>query len=142
MKIIYTDIVGDLFHYGHINLLKKAKELGDYLIVGVMSDKLVEGYKRKPIMTLEERVQLISSCKYVDEIIPEAEAPITHDFIKKHKIDIVIRGDDMSPESLSYWYKVPIELGILRMIPYTKGVSTTDIIDRIVERCQIGKRVT
>lgn len=135
MKRIYTDIVGDLFHYGHINLLKTLKEEFDgTVVVGVMSDEVVKSYKRIPVLNLQERVQLISSCKYVDEIIPAAEAPITIDFIKKHNIDLVVRGDDMNQESVNFWYKAAIELKILKTIPYTKGISTTEIINRIINR--------
>lgn len=134
MKRIYTDIVGDLFHYGHIKLLKTAKEMGGIVVVGVMADELVDSYKRRPVLTLEERVMLISACKYVDEIIPAAEAPVSEAFLKKHKIDLVIRGDDMSQESIDFWYSIPIRLGMFKMIPYTKGVSTTEIIKRIIDR--------
>lgn len=140
MKRIYTDIVGDLFHYGHINLLKKLKEeFGGIVIVGVMSDDLVESYKRVPVLNLEERVQLVIGCKYVDEVIPAAEAPITENFIKKHSIDLVVRGDDMSPESVEYWYKTPISLGIFKTVPYTPGVSTSQIIKRITQRHENGQ---
>lgn len=66
---VYVDIVGDLFHAGHVEFFKKAKALGDYLIVGVLADEVVQGYKREPVLTLEERVKVIESCKYVDEVI-------------------------------------------------------------------------
>ena len=81
---IYVDMVGDLFHFGHVNLLKQARELGDYLIVGVHSDKVVEGYKRLPIMTMEERIATIFSCRYVDEVIPNAPLSIDLKWINKH----------------------------------------------------------
>lgn len=67
--IIYTTLVGDLFHYGHVNMLKLCKEIGTYLIVGVIDDKDVESYKRTPIMSLEERTKVIEACKYVDQVI-------------------------------------------------------------------------
>lgn len=127
---IYVDMVGDLFHFGHVNLLKQARELGDYLIVGVHSDKVVEGYKRLPIMTMEERIATIFSCRYVDEVIPNAPLSIDLKWINKHDIDMVVHGNDVSEDLKQNWYKVPIEMGILHLIPYTSGISTTDIIKR------------
>ena len=127
---IYVDMVGDLFHFGHVNLLKQARELGDYLIVGVHSDKVVEGYKRLPIMTMEERIATIFSCRYVDEVIPNAPLSIDLKWINKHNIDMVVHGNDVSEGLSQNWYKVPFEMGILHLIPYTSGISTTDIIKR------------
>ena len=69
MKIIYCDMVADLFHYGHVNFLKQCHKLGDYLIVGIHSDKDVESYKRKPILSFEERIKVVQACKYVDKVV-------------------------------------------------------------------------
>ena len=123
MKRVYSDIVGDLFHIGHINMFKQAREYGDYLIVGVHSDKTVESYKRKPIISENDRYEIIKNCKLVDEVI-------TQDYIKENKIDVVIHGDD---NSFSENYKVPIEMGIMKYVKYTEGISTTKIIGRINE---------
>jgi len=127
---IYADMVGDLFHFGHVNFLKKSRELGDRLIVGVHSDKVVEDFKRLPIMTMEERIATISSCKYVDEVISNAPLSIDLEWINKHNIDIVVHGDDFSEDLMQSCYKVPIEMGIFRLIPYTPSISTTEIIRR------------
>jgi len=84
MTNIYTDMCADLFHYGHVNLLKNAKQLvGDMgnLIVGIHSDKTIESYKRKPIMTMEERIAVVEACKFVDRVIPDAPLVITEDYI-------------------------------------------------------------
>lgn len=131
---IYTDVVGDLFHWGHVNLFKQLRTLGDYLIVGVNTDELVESYKRRPILTLAERVAMVSACRYVDEVIAGAPAPIGVDFIAEHQIDIVARGDDLAPESMSYWYAAPMQLGIFQTIPYTPGISTSALIQRVLAR--------
>ena len=66
---VYVDIVGDLFHAGHVAFFQKARQFGDTLIVGVLADDVVEGYKRAPILTLEESVAVIKACRYVDEVI-------------------------------------------------------------------------
>ncbi len=133
---IYVDIVGDLFHAGHVEFLKKAKAEGDYLIVGVLPDSTVEGYKRRPVWNLEERAKSISACKYVDEVIVGCSLRATEEFIQEHKIDFVIHGDDFDPASpiCQDQYAVPIKLGIFKTVPYTQGISTTDTIDRIKQR--------
>lgn len=87
----------DLFHYGHLNLLKKCKELDScvYLIVGVSSDEL--NYKKKgifPILNLEQRIEMISSIKYVDEIFVEESLEDKQKYIDKYQADIFAIGDD------------------------------------------------
>ena len=134
MKIVYVDIVGDLFHYGHIRFLKQAKEHGDILIVGLMSDEECIQYKRKPFLNINERRETIEACKYVDKVIVNAPMPITEEFIDKYNIDYVCHGDDMNKESLEYWYSVPIKLNKFILTKYTKSISTTDIINRIKNR--------
>ena len=69
---VYLDMVGDLFHVGHLNIIKKSKAMGDYLIVGVHSDESVASYKRLPIIKHRDRVDIIESCRYVDEVIAPA----------------------------------------------------------------------
>ena len=130
MKKIYVDIVGDLFHLGHVNLFKKAKALGDYLIVGVHADKDVEFYKRKPVLSLKERSEVIKSCRYVDEVVESAPLVITKNFINKYDISYVVHGDDVSDE-VKRQHKIPYDLGMVKYVPYTEGISTTDIIQRI-----------
>ena len=128
MKRVYSDIVGDLFHVGHINMFKQAREYGNYLIVGVHSDKTVESYKRRPIISENDRYEIVKNCKLVDEVIIDAPLVITQDYIKENKIDIIIHGDD---NLFSENYKIPIEMGIMKYTKYTKGISTSEIIERI-----------
>ena len=130
MKKIYVDIVGDLFHLGHVNLFKKARALGDYLIVGVHADKDVEFYKRKPVLSLKERSEVIKSCRYVDEVVESAPLVITKNFINKYDISYVVHGDDVSDE-VKRQHKIPYDLGIVKYVSYTEGISTTNIIERI-----------
>ena len=136
---VYADIVGDLFHAGHIEFLKKARGLGDYLIVGVMSDENVEKYKRTPILTLEERVKMISACRYVDEVIVDSPLRLSKEWLADHQIDYVVHGDDFNPELLRDFYGSSLDLGIFRAVPYTPGISTSNIIQRIVERYEQGE---
>ena len=133
MTRVYVDMVADLFHYGHVELLRQARALGDYLLVGVHSDELVLAHKRKPILTMEERVACISACRYVDEVLPDAPWATDRDWIEKHNIQVVVHGNDYSPEGFNNMLSVPIEMGILRLVPYTPGISTTEIIQRCKE---------
>lgn len=130
MTRVYIDIVGDLFHIGHLSLIKTAKALGNCLIVGVHSDKDTASYKRMPIIPEEQRYEIIRSCRYVDEVIEEAPLLISYDFLEQHNIDLVVHGDETS-ETFREQHKVPLELNKMKYVPYTQGVSSTDIIKKI-----------
>ena len=131
MTRVYVDMVADLFHYGHANFLRQAKQFGDHLIVGIHSDEVVKEYKRTPILTMRERVDTVSSCRYVDEVISDAPLIIDLKWLNTHRIDLVVHGDDFSEHMKQLCYKVPIDLGILRLVSYTSRISTTEIIQRI-----------
>ena len=127
-------MVADLFYYGHVEFLRKARELGTYPIAGVVADDVIELNKQKPILTMEERVASVAGCKYVDQVIPNAPWRIDRAWIIQHQIQLVVHGDDYAQEQTDDIYKVPKEMGILRTVPYTYGISTTEIIRRILER--------
>ena len=78
---VYVDMVGDLFHAGHVALLREARSHGDRLVVGVLSDETAASYKRRPIMTLAERVAVIEACRWVDEVVPDAPFTVTEYFL-------------------------------------------------------------
>jgi cytidyltransferase-like protein len=128
---VYVDMVADLFHYGHVEFLKQASEQGDELIVGLISDEVAEGYKRRPILSLEERVRSVEGCKYVTKVLPNCPLAVTKEWILEHNIDFVVHGDDFNEETIRTYYGVPIDMGIFRTVPYTGGVSTSDLIKRI-----------
>ena len=136
MSIVYTDMTGDLFHYGHVNALKQCKEYGDTLIVGVHSDEVVQSYKRLPVMTMEQRVKVIEGCKYVDKVIKNAPIVITKEYLDTHNIDIVCVTDVRPEEQNQLFYKVPLELGIIKTFKHTIEISTTNIIEHIKRRIQ------
>ena len=124
-------MVADLFHYGHVNFLRLARKHGDYLLVGVHADKTVMSYKRRPILSMEERVASVKHCRYVDEVISDAPLTIDRAWIEQHEIDLILHGDDLSRETEESWYRTPIKMGIYRSVAYTPGISTTEIIARI-----------
>lgn len=133
---VYTDMAADLFHVGHLNLIKRAKEHGDYLIVGIHSDSDIAKYKRKPIIPDVQRYQIVEACNYVDEVIRCAPLLMSKEFILENKIDVIVRGDDITEAHLKQ-QAAAIEMGIMKYLPRTEGVSTTDIIDRIREEYQV-----
>jgi cytidyltransferase-like protein len=128
---VYVDMVADLFHFGHVNFLRQASEFGDHLIVGIHADETVMTYKRRPIMTMDERMKSVAGCRYVDEVLSDAPLSIPRSWIEEHKIDLILHGDDFSPELVDLCYAVPREMGIFKTVKYSEGISTTEIIRRI-----------
>jgi choline-phosphate cytidylyltransferase len=132
---VYVDGVFDLFHYGHVRIFQQVREHFSkkypdkqiYIIAGVVLDEDVMKYKRKPIMSYEERKEVVSACKYVDETI-EAVLVLSNEFIDHYHIDEVVHGDDSEQYD---FYKVAIERKIMTYLKYTKTISTTDIISRL-----------
>jgi len=135
MVNVYLDMCADLFHWGHVNMLKNAKAMGDRLVVGIHSNETIRSYKRDPIMNMDERIKVVEACKYVDEVIPDAPLVITEEYLKKHNINLVIHGhSEEENEKYNFMYKVPYELGIFKRVSYTEGISTTEIIQRLKTR--------
>lgn len=134
-KIGYTAGVYDLFHIGHLNLLKEAKKRCDYLIVAVSTDELVQSYKNKtPVISFEDRKQIVESIKYVDEVVPQIDRNKI-DAYKKYKFDVMIVGDDWKGSSVfqevdEYMRR---DGGYVEYIPYTKNVSST-ILKSVLEK--------
>lgn len=127
-KIIgYTTGVFDMFHIGHLNILKRAKEQCDYLIVGVSTDEVVEEYKKKtPIIKFEERIAIVEAIKYVDEVVPQTTMDKMEAW-KQLKFDVMFHGSDWKGSEM---YNHIIEkfnnVGVkVIFLPYTEGVSST-----------------
>jgi choline-phosphate cytidylyltransferase len=147
---VYCDGIFDLCHIGHKEQFRKALVVtnGNRLLVGVCNDKDSSGYKRPPVMNEEERYAVVGLCKYVSEVIRDAPIVSTAEFIQKHKIHLYAVGEEYQtrPEGTrprpgdpdykveSDYYRVPRELGILRFTSRTPGMSTTDLVQRIVDR--------
>lgn len=130
---VYVDMVGDLFHAGHVALLREARRHGDWLVVGVLSDDTAASYKRRPIMTLAERVAVIESCRYVDEVIADAPFRVTRAFLDEHAITTVVHGDDLSREGAESIYGPAVAAGSLVYVRRNGGISTTQIIQRVLD---------
>ena len=134
MTTIYCDGVFDLFHSGHVNHFKKIKEKFDnvFLIVGIVSDKDATEYKRKPIYDENERYTLVSSCKYVNQVIMPCPMVVTGQFMTEHKIHYVAHAfaNESDIEKQKEFFEMPMRLGKFLSIEYNKEISTTEIIER------------
>jgi cytidyltransferase-like protein len=130
---VYVDMVGDLFHAGHVSLLREARGHGDWLVVGVLSDETAESYKRRPIMTLAERVTVIEACRYVDEVVPDAPFEVTENFLNKHAIAKVVHGDDLTPEGAESIYGPAVAGGRMVYVQRAAGISTSELIRRVLD---------
>ncbi|MGU0039179.1 adenylyltransferase/cytidyltransferase family protein [Citrobacter freundii complex sp. 2025EL-00176] len=125
MKKIITFGTFDVFHIGHVNILERAATYGDYLIVGVSSDKL--NFKKKgrnPIYNQSERCKIINSLKFVNEVFIEESLELKKEYIVKYNADVLIMGDDW--EGRFDWVKDVCDVVYL---PRTPSISTTEIIE-------------
>ena len=127
MIIGYTTGVFDLFHIGHLNILRRAKEQCDYLIVGVSTDELVEQYKNKrPIISFEERCEIVKAIRYVDEVVPQTDREkfAAWKRLKFHKMFV---GDDWKGSPLFTQLEEQFKPYGVEIVyfPYTTGTSST-----------------
>ena len=128
MTIGYTTGVYDLFHIGHLNLLKNAKGLCDKLIVGVTVDDLVAYKGKQAFIPFEDRIEIVRSCKYVDIAVPQYDMDkLTA--CKKLGATILFVGDDWYDTEKWHKYEKEFEKEGIKIIyfPYTKGISSTKI---------------
>lgn len=130
-KIGYTSGVFDMFHIGHLNILRRAKEKCDFLIVGVSTDECVKSYKNKvPIIPFEERIEIVKAICYVDDVVPQ-ENMDKMDAWQKLKFNVMFHGDDWKGTDLyrsieENFKEVGVEIVYL---PHTEGISSTMLGD-------------
>ncbi|CAG9831561.1 unnamed protein product [Diabrotica balteata] len=146
-RIIYVAGAFDLFHVGHLDFLEKAKEQGDYLIVGLHTDPVVNRYKgtNYPIMNLHERVLSVLACKYVSEVVIGAPYTVTKDLMDHFKVDVVIHGDTpvMMDVDGSDPYEYPKMVGKFVSVKSGNDMTTERIVERIIRnRLQFEDRNT
>lgn len=135
---VYADGIYDLFHFGHARALEQAKKSfpNTYLLVGCCNDEITHKFKGKTVMTEDERYESLRHCKWVDEVIPDAPWVVTKEFLDKHNIDFVAHdalpyadtsgaGNDV--------YEFVKAIGKFKETKRTEGISTSDIIMRIVK---------
>ena len=139
-KIIYTDMVADLLHYGHLQYLQQIynrliKNTNNKLYVGIHNNQDVQVYKRNPVLTMEERIKILEYFHLIDKIIPNAPVTLTKEYINLHQINTLCVPNNRTPEELKLMYKIPIELGVkIEYFKYCDQMTTSKIIERIKER--------
>ena len=153
----------DLYHKGHVRLFQKMRDIFDKVLAVVNADEVVSSYKKtSPIIPFEDRVELLRSCKYVDEVIPagttnEPKTLYTYDsykevfpkrenfvaylktrptieWMERNDIDYMVQGRDIEKEYLDLWYEEPLKEGRIILLPETKDYHTTDIIKNILKK--------
>lgn len=134
MKIVYTYGVFDLFHSGHVQLLKEAKALGDRLIVGIFTDEVAEGFKRRPVVPYEDRRTVVEALAFVDEVVMQDE-------LRPDKNILLLKPHILAKGPGAGWDeregKAPgtdaMESlgGQVIKLPYHHGISTSQIIEKL-----------
>ena len=133
-KIGYTTGVFDMFHIGHLNILKQAKEQCDYLIVGISTDENVMNYKNKtPIIPFEERVKIVEAIKYVDKVVPQYNMD-KYSAWEKYKFDVIFHGNDWKNSTLYNEMENKLKnVGVeFVYFNYTQGTSSSVLKDKLL----------
>jgi cytidyltransferase-like protein len=132
-KRVYTRMVADLFHEGHVNFLRAARALGTHLTVCVVSDeRVVENKGKLPVMSQAERAAVVAACKYVDAVTTETPPNVTPELMQRHGFDIytfACASEQERQDKYRLCESLPPEM--IRELTYTPGISTTDLAMRI-----------
>jgi len=131
----YTTGVFDLFHIGHLNILRNAKSLCDYLIVGVTTDEITIKMKGKsPLVPFNERFRIVEAIKYVDKVVPKSTMH-NKDVWNEHKFDVMIKGDDWKGTEKGRILEEEFsQIGVVvKYLPYTKDTSSTVLREAIAK---------
>ena len=129
MKKVITSGTYDLLHVGHINLLRRARELGDYLIVVVSSDEFNAIKGKKAYYSFEDRKKILEAIRYVDEVLPEYTWEQKIDDVVNNNVDVFVMGDDWTGK-----FDFLKEYCEVVYLPRTEGISTTKIKQDLFEK--------
>eukprot|EP01128_Nolandella_sp_AFSM9_P007043 TRINITY_DN375_c2_g2_i1.p1 TRINITY_DN375_c2_g2~~TRINITY_DN375_c2_g2_i1.p1 ORF type:complete len:146 (-),score=28.86 TRINITY_DN375_c2_g2_i1:223-660(-) len=135
---VYLDGIFDLCHFGHVNAMKISKERAGEdgtLICGIVGDAVATPYKRTPIVSEKHRAGIVEAIRYVDEIVVPAPLEMTPEYVRRHKIDIIVHGFANEKDKANFFRRhsqvVGMEGLLIEEIPYTPGISTSAIIKRL-----------
>ena len=134
-KLGYTTGVFDMFHIGHLNILKRAKEQCEYLIVGVSTDEVVATYKHKhPVIPFEERIAIVEAIRYVDKVVPQVSMDKMEAY-KSLKFDVLFHGSDWKDSNM--YKKIVADFKMIGVdvvfLPHTDGISSTLICQKAIK---------
>lgn len=126
----------DMFHYGHMNAFRQGRALGTYLIAGINSDATITACKGPPVCNERERIDTVAGCRFVDEVVEGVPYVMNEEYltyvIEKYNIDFVVHGDDPCIVDGKNVYETAIKMDKYLTIPRTEGISTTDIVGRML----------
>jgi len=136
--ILYTGGTFDLFHFGHVNFLKNCSKISSEVVVSLNTDEFVSGFKRTPILSYKEREISLLSSQYVDRVIPNVGGSDSKPAILSVEPDIIAIGEDWAKKDymkqMNFTQEWLEENEILLVyLQYTKDISTTEILKRIME---------
>jgi D-beta-D-heptose 7-phosphate kinase/D-beta-D-heptose 1-phosphate adenosyltransferase len=131
-KVVFTNGCFDLLHAGHVYLFKEAKKLGDRLIVAVNSDGSLRRLKgpKRPVFPLRERLEILAAIEYID-VLTVFRQTTPQKIISLLRPDILVKGGDWPPDQIVGRREVEASGGRVVLIPYIKGLSTTELIKKI-----------
>jgi len=138
LKKVYTGGTFDLFHRGHVNFLRQCKEIGDHLTVSLNTDEFIYRYKGNySVMSYEDRKEILLSCRYVDEVIPNEDGEDSKPAILLVNPKFVVIGSDWAKKDyykqMNFTQQWLDNNGmILVYLPYTENISTTEIKKRLI----------
>jgi cytidyltransferase-like protein len=135
---VYAPGICDLFHVGHVEFFRRARAFGDRVVVGIPTDENTASYKPRPIMNLEERVAVVAACRYVDRVIPDPPMVVDAAFLDSIGAAFVCHGDDISEAERERFFPGLFATGRFKIIPYTRTVSSREIIERVAQRLREG----
>lgn len=134
-RVVFTNGCFDVFHYGHLHILREASTLGDCLVVGINSDDSVRRLKgnNRPIFPLLYRKQILQSLRFVDSVIPfEEDTPLN--LIKHISPDVLVKGSDYSSHDIVGADFVKSYGGDVKTVPLIKGISSTNILECLYQK--------
>lgn len=130
---VWCDGCYDMVHYGHANQLRQAKEMGDYLIVGIHNDEEIAKHKGPPVFNEKERYKMVRANKWVDEVVEGAPYVTTLETLDKYNCDFCVHGNDITLDAEGLdTYRLVKAAGRYKECERTAGVSTTDLVGRML----------
>jgi ethanolamine-phosphate cytidylyltransferase len=142
-RVVWMEGAFDGLHFGHVNAFRQARAHGDYLIVGINSSVSIRACKgTPPIMTDEERALAVRACRFVDEVVVNVPYVMDEDYVnmirEAYEVDVVVHGDDACTVDGKDVYAPVKKLGIFETFPRTVGISTTDLMSRLLNAYSPG----
>lgn len=137
VRTVYTRMVADLFHRGHVAFLQAARTLGDRLVVYVLDDAHAAAVKRVPLLLQVDRIAVVEACRHVDAVVASGPRVLDLAFMREHGYDLYALGyADAREQAMKLRVCLSLPPAMLATIPYTHGISSSIIGTRIMERAR------